>query len=124
MTTPDPAQEFRDTLILGQGLIEGIDLEMTRICLRFNFPRHFEILFMEVADYRAKLPLDIWFPVREWRAFRDSEYLKDMPERLQHRHRNLSPRGDPDRLCHFHMSFPDGYLDVLAEDFAFTIVSK
>ena len=121
MTMPDPVQEFQETLILGQGLIESFELGPARTCLGFHFPKRFDIQFIGVMDYRAKLPLGFQIPVRKWSASRDSEYLRGMPER--HRHRGLSPRDDGRQLCHFHMSFHDGYLDVLAEDFVFIMVS-
>jgi len=124
MTMPDPAQEFQETQILGQGLIESFELGPARTCLRFDFPKRFDIQFIGVMDYRAKLPLGFKIPVRKWSASRDSEYLRGMPERYRHRHRSLSPRGDLRQLCHFHMSFHDGYLDVLAEDYVFTMVSR
>lgn len=120
--TGDPVREFQDTLILRQGLIDRVNFELPMISLHFIFPKHFEIHFNMVADYRVDMPLTLRMPIREWSASRDSELLKALPDKRRRHH--LSPKDEPGRLCQFHMTFQDGYLDILAEEFVFTMVSR
>jgi len=61
---------------------------------------------------------------RQGRRAGDSEYLRDMPERRRRRDSEYSLSDEARQLCHFHFSFHAGYLDVLAEDFVFLIVSR
>ena len=118
----DPVHEFQETLILRQGLIESFVFEVPKIYIHFFFPKRFEVHFNKVADYRAKLPLSSHTSIQKWSASRQSEFLSALPERrLRLR---LPPLDDLDQLCHFHISLHDGYLDVLADDFVFMMVSR
>jgi hypothetical protein len=117
----DPVQEFQETLILQQGALESFAFEVPRIVLRFNIPRLFDIQFNKVEDYRAEMPLYHLSTILKWSATRDSEYLKGVPERR--RSLGLPPR-DLSGLCHFHMTLNGGFLDVLAEDYVFMMVSE
>ena len=109
-------------LILRQGLLRSYAFKLPKISLHFEFPKLFDIQFNKVEDYRAKLPLHPNIVVREWSASHESDFLSGLPERR--RRRGQGPRNDLHRLCHFRMTFHDGYLDVLAEDFVFIMVSK
>ena len=120
--TGDPVREFQDTLILRQGLIDNIAFEIPKISLQFNFPKHFEVQFNMVADYRVDMPLTPRMSIREWSASRDSEFLNALPERRRRHH--IPPIDEPGQLCQFHITFQDGYLDVLAEQFVFMMVSR
>ena len=102
--------------------MEGFVFQPPKISLHFGFPKLFEIHFNRVEDYRAKLSLDHSRLIRDWSASRDSEFLRELPERR--RRRGHSPGVDPTQLCHFHLTFDDGYLDVLAEEFVFMMVSR
>lgn len=118
----DPVQEFQDSLILRQGSMDGFVVDPPKIALHFNFPKRFEVHFNRVMDYRAKLPIGGGTTIRDWSACRDSEFLRGIPERrLRHR---LPPLDDLSGLCHFHMTLPDGYLDVAAEEYVFMMVSR
>lgn len=119
---PDIVREFEDTLILRQGLIESLSFDLPKVSLSFIFPKRFDIQFNKAVDYRVKLPLTASFPVTAWSATRDSEFLDGLPEKW--RRHGLSPLDSGIDLCHFHMDFHDGYLDVLAEDFVFVMVSR
>lgn len=118
----DPIQEFQDTLILRQGLMVGLVCELPKISLQFNFPKRFEIQFNKVEDYRVKLPLSFSISIQKWSACRESEFLSALHQRR--RGNLLLPADNIDRLCHFHLAFQDGYLDVLAEDYMFMMVSR
>lgn len=118
----DPVQEFQETLILRQGLIRSFVFHPPRTSVHFDFPKLFDIQFIRVVDYRANLPLSFSYSIREWSASRGTEFLRGVPERR--RRFDRSPMDDLSQLCHFHMTFEDGYVDVLAEDFVFMMVSR
>jgi len=120
----DPVQEFQDSLILQQGRMDGFVVGPPKITLHFIFPKWFEIHFNRVVDYRyrVKLPLFGGTTIRDWSACRDSEFLRSIPERRLRHH--LAPLDDLSGLCHFHMTLPDGYLDVAAEEYVFMMVSR
>ena len=118
----EPVHEFQEMLILKQGLIESFTFDLPKISVHFNFPKRFEVHFNKAVDYRAKLPLSFRTTIKKWSASRDSEFLSALPERrLRHR---LPPLDDLDQLCHFHITLHNGYLDVLADDFVFMMVSR
>ncbi len=86
------------------------------------FPRWFELHFNKGEDDRVEMPLSISTTVRSWSATMQSDFLDAVPEkRVRHR---LPAREDLSRLCHFDLSFHDGALDVLAEDYISMTVSK
>lgn len=118
----DPVQEFRETLILRQGLVDDFAFGLPRISLHFGFPKLFDIQFLRVKDYRAVLPLSLGFGITDWSASGESEFLRGLPERR--RRQQCPPIDDPHLLSHFHMEFTDGHLDVLAEDFVFMMISR
>jgi hypothetical protein len=118
----DPVQEFQDMPILKQGLMDTVIFDVPKVALQFSFPKHFEIQFNRVEDYRAEMSLSGQESIGEWWASRDSEYLESLPERR--RRLGLSLRDGLTQLCHFHMTFDEGYLDVLADDFTFMMVSR
>ena len=118
----DPVHEFQETLIFKQGLIGRFVFDLPKVSIHFNFPKRFEVHFNKVADYRAKLLLSRQTSIQKWSASRDSEFLSALPERRTRL--RLPPLDDVDQLCHFHMSLCDGYLDVLADDYVFMMVSR
>ena len=118
----DAVQEFEYTLIFRQGLMDGFVIQPPKIALHFNFPKLFEIHFTGVQDYRAELPLDYRTSIENWSATRDSEFLHAFPERR--RRQGYSLPESRIQLCNFHITFTDGSLDVLADDFVFIMVSR
>ena len=118
----DIAEDFEHTTILKQGVLEAFIIDLPKVSLHFSFPRRFEVHFNRVEDYRANFPLARGYRICEWWARRDSELLRSLPERrLRNRE---APRDDIAALHHFHVAFQEGYLDVLAEDFVFMMVSR
>ena len=118
----DFAREFEDVGIFRQGHLWGFEIDAPKICLHFGFPKRFDIQFNRVEDYRADLPLLFNNSVREWSATRDSELLSGLAEKR--RRLTLSPCPDESQLCHFHMTFGVGTLDVIAPEFVFMMVSR
>ncbi len=121
MTAHDPIQEFKDTLILQQGILGGFVLDPPKIALRFQFPKRFEIHFIRVEHYRADMPLHLGPAVKRWSAYKDSEFLTEFLEQDRPVERS---KPDFSSLCHFHVEFHRGHLDVLADDAVFMMVAR
>ena len=119
---PDFVREFEDMGIFRQGLLRGFEIGVPKISLYFGFPKRFDIQFNRIEDYRADMPLLFNNSVREWSATRDSDLLRGLSEKR--RRLTLSPCPDESQLCHFHMTFRVGYLDVIAPEFVFMMVSR
>ena len=118
----DFVREFEEIGIFRQGLLESFEFGTPKISLHFGFPKRFDIQFIRVEDYRVTLPLLFNNSVREWSATRNSELLSGLAEKR--RRLAVSPCPDESQLCHFHMTFGEGYLDVIAPEFVFMMVSR